>query len=331
MDQPQNSTVICPICPKRCEIPEGRAGDCGVRVNRGGRLFASTFGHPCALNLDPVEKKPLYHFLPGTQTFSVATIGCNLHCKHCQNWEISQAGRPEDFDGPEIDPQRIARLALDSEARSVSYTYSDPVVFYEYTLQCARAVRQAGLRNILVTAAYINTRPLAKLCRVADAANVDLKFISDRLYRENCDARLAPVLDAIHQLREAGVWLEITNLLIPTLNDSDEAIRELCQWVARELGTDTPLHFSRFHPAYRLKQLPRTPEQRMRRAREIAADCGLAYCYLGNLPGAGLADTRCPQCGETLIHRSAYHVTDKIVGPEGRCPACKHPIPGVWQ
>ncbi|MCP4639303.1 MAG: AmmeMemoRadiSam system radical SAM enzyme, partial [bacterium] len=247
-----SQTVICDLCPKACAIAPGQSGECRVRVNLDGRLVAVTYGYPCAVHVDPVEKKPLFHFLPGTGILSIATVGCNLHCKNCQNWEISQEN-PENTAGSPLPPDRIPELAKQHGCRSVAYTYTDPVVFYEYTMDSCVRAREAGLRNALVTAGYINRDPMAALCEHVDAANIDLKFMSDRLYREICGGTLKPVQETLVLAKSLGVMVEVTNLVIPTLNDSDEDVQALCQWVAGNMGADTPIHFSRFHPDHRMK------------------------------------------------------------------------------
>ena len=322
--------VKCRICPKECVVDDGQAGDCRVRVNRRGNLTATTFGRPCALHVDPIEKKPLFHFLPAPGAFSVAAAGCNLHCKNCQNWEISQAG-PLDVRSSAVPPEELVRLAKDSNCKSIAYTYTDPVVFYEYTLRTATLAREAGLRNVLVTAAYINPEPLRRLCKETDAANVDLKFIDDALYQSNCDASVKPVLDALRIFREEGVWLEITNLVIPTMNDEARSIERLCRWVVENLGRDVPIHFSRFHPLYQLRHLPATPKETLERAAKIAADCGIRYCFVGNVWGSEGEHTYCPNDRAVLVRRVGYRIAEYNLTAEGKCPKCGEEIPGVWK
>ena len=319
----------CTICPKGCELAPGETGDCRVRRNEGGEIRCTTYGHPCSLNIDPVEKKPLYHFLPGTPILSVATVGCNLHCAQCQNWQISQAGQPA-ASGRAVPPATVAELARVRGCPSVAYTYTEPLVSYEYTRDCCAEVAASGVRNVLVTAAYINPEPLRELCRHVDAANVDLKAFSDDFYRQTCGATLAPVLKALTVMKACGVFVEVTNLLIPTLNDSVDEIRQLCDWVAGNLGPGTPLHFSRFFPQYRLEHLPSTPEETLLNAREIAREAGLRFVYLGNLRSADGQDTHCPECGRLLIERSGYAARSHLADG-GRCPSCGQAIPGVFE
>jgi len=321
-------TVQCELCPKYCRIPPGQAGDCRIRVNLDGKLQAVTYGFPSAVHVNPVEKKPLNHFLPGTTIFSVATVGCNLHCKNCQNWDISQRN-PEDAEASPLPPDRIPEIAMSYGCRSVAYTYTDPTVFYEYTLDSSIKAREAGLKNVLVTAGYLNQGPLRELCRYTDAANVDLKAFSDRFYREVCGGSLKPVLDFMVTAKSMGVLVEVTNLVIPTLNDSDGMLKDLCAWVRNNLGRETPMHFSRFSPQYRMRHLPPTPAATLIRARDIARDTGLDFVYIGNVLVEGGADTVCPACSRLLVRRIGYRVTEKNL-VDGRCPACRKEVYGVW-
>lgn len=324
------NAVTCELCPRGCVIPEGAAGDCRVRVNLGGKLRATTYGRPSAIHVDPMEKKPLYHFHPGTRVFSVGTAGCNLHCLNCQNWQLSQRGGDEMEETYRAEPAEVVASAQGEGCRGVAYTYSDPVVFYEYVEDTATLVRAAGLANVFVTAAYINRAPLRRLCRVLDAAHGDLKAFDDGFYRRVTGATLKPVLDALVTLREEGVWLEIINLVIPTLNDDLAMIRAMTRWIAAELGPDTPLHFSRFQPQYRMRNLPPTPVETLKRARAEALDAGLRYVYIGNVLGDAGSSTYCPRDGTLLIGRSGFTITDYKLTADGRCPTCNDKIPGVW-
>ncbi len=323
------ATVKCPICPKGCELPPGGIGDCRVRQNIDGEIRCTTYGYPCALNVDPVEKKPLYHFLPGSPILSIATAGCNLHCKQCQNWQLSQSAH---FASANVEmlPGDVARMAKERECPAIAYTYTEPLVSFEYTRDCCKAAAEADIRNVLVTAAYINPEPLREICRYVDAANVDLKSFSDDFYRTVCDARLAPVLKALTIMKECGVMLEVTNLIIPTLNDSEEETKQLCGWVAENLGVETPLHFSRFFPQNELKHLPPTPTGTLLRAREIAKETGLRFVYVGNMQSADGENTNCPNCGKPLIERHGYTVRANRLA-DGKCPACQTPVSGIWK
>lgn len=325
----ETDSVACELCPKGCVIPPNGRGDCRIRVNLDGRLTALTYGFPCAVHVDPIEKKPLFHFLPGTGILSLATAGCNLHCRNCQNWEISQAN-PEDIEAHPLPPEGVVELARAQRCRSVAYTYSEPVVYYEYTLDASRRAREAGLRNVLVTAGYVNEPPWRELCRVTDAANIDIKFMSDRLYREISDAALAPVLRACEVAKELGVWVEITNLVIPTINDRDEDFKAVAQWIRKSLGPDTPLHYSGFHPQYRLRNLPPTPADTLRRARDAGRAEGLRYVYCGNVAIEGGEDTLCPACGKPVLRRVGFNIVENRV-VSSACGHCAEAIAGVWQ
>jgi len=323
--------VTCELCPRACVIPEGGAGDCRVRVNLGGKLRATTYGRPSAIHIDPMEKKPLYHFRPGSPVFSIATAGCNLHCLNCQNWQLSQRGGEEMETLYRADPPDLIKAAREEGCRSIAYTYSDPIVFYEYVYDSSELAHREGLANVFITAGYINRKPLRKLCRVLDAANVDLKAFDEDFYRRVSDASLRPVLDALVTLREEGVWLEVTNLLIPTLNDDLAMIRRMVRWLRDELGEGTPLHFSRFQPQYRMRNLPPTPAEALDRARREALDGGLKYVYIGNIPGHEGGSTYCPTDGTRLIGRTGFWITENRLTADGRCPTCNEEIPGVWE
>jgi pyruvate formate lyase activating enzyme len=300
-------------------------------VNIDGKLRAATYGRPSAVHVDPMEKKPLYHFRPGSPVFSIATAGCNLHCLNCQNWQLSQRGGEEMEQIYHMDPPELVFMARAQGCESIAYTYSDPVVFYEYVHDSSELAHQAGLHNVFITAAYINQKPLRRLCRLLDASNTDLKAFDDRFYRDTNGGSLQPVLDALVTLREEGVWLEVTNLVIPTLNDDLAMIRRMAKWIRRELGEQTPLHFSRFHPQYRMRNLPITPTDTLDLARREAMDAGLQYVYVGNVFGHEGNSTYCPTDGTLLIGRVGYQITEYNLTAEGRCPQCEEPIAGVWQ
>ncbi len=324
------TTVVCELCPHRCAIPDGGAGDCRIRVNLGGKLIATTYGRPSAVHVDPMEKKPLFHFLPGTPIFSIATAGCNLHCKNCQNWQLSQRGGEEMEETYRAEPDQVVAAARENRCRSVAYTYSDPVVWYEYTRDTAVAAHAAGLRNVLVTAGFLNKEPMRQLARVLDATNTDIKALDDGFYQSVCGARLKPVLDGLVVCREEGMWIEITNLVIPTLNDDPKWFRKLAKWILDELGPGTPLHFSRFTPRYKMRNLPQTPTSTVERARAEALDVGLQYVYVGNLFGNEGESTRCPHDNTMLIERAGYQIRGDSLH-DGRCPTCGLEIPGVWK
>jgi pyruvate formate lyase activating enzyme len=276
-----------------------------------------------------VEKKPLFHFLPGSKILSLATVGCNLHCKNCQNWEISQAN-PEDSQAVVCPPQKLLALTRYYRCLSLAYTYTDPIIFYEYTYDTAKLAKDANMRNVLVTAGYINEEPWKRLLEYVDAANIDLKFISDDLYRQVCSGTLKPVQDALVIAKASGILVEVTNLIIPTLNDKPEQIRELTRWVKANLGGDTPLHFSRFFPRYKMRHLPPTSLKTLDMAREIAIAEGLNYVYIGNILSEAGQNTYCPGCKSLLIERSGYTILQNRLN-KGHCPDCGKEIYGVWK
>ncbi|KPJ48587.1 radical SAM protein [candidate division TA06 bacterium DG_26] len=324
------SKVECLLCPKRCELVEGQRGDCKVRLNLEGKLKTLVYGKVCAAHIDPIEKKPLSHVLPSSRAFSIATAGCNLHCKFCQNWQISQR-EAEETENHDLSPEDVVNLARRNKCETIAYTYSEPIVFYEYMVDTARLAHQAGIRNVWVTAAFIEAKPLDELCNLIDAANIDLKSIRDEYYADICYGSLKPVQDAIVKAVKSGVWVELTNLIVPTLNDSDEDITDLCRWIVGNVGVDVPLHFSRFHPMYQLENLPATPVGTLIRAREIAVAESINYVYIGNVPGTEAGNTYCPNCKSLIIERQGYYVALNRVGQDGRCNLCGHKIPGIWK
>lgn len=317
--------VRCTLCPHGCVLGEGQRGSCRVRLSEGGKLYTTVFGNPCAANVDPIEKKPFYHFLPGSEAFSIATAGCNLHCLNCQNWEISQA-KAEDVPSFDMEPKKVIEEAISANCSSIAYTYTEPLVYYEYTYETAQLAREQGLRNLLVTAGYINPSPLKKLCRVVDAANVDLKGFDPVVYRKLNSVRLEPVLKSLEVMREEGLWIEVSNLIIPNMTDDLQKIREMCKWIKTNLGAETPLHFLRFHPTYRLKNLPVTPIEALRQAGNIAMEEGIEFVYLGNVPVS--QNTACPNCGKVVVEREGF-ATVKNRLKDGKCE-CGREIPGVW-
>jgi pyruvate formate lyase activating enzyme len=321
--------IRCTLCPHECRLENYQIGICRARMRLDDKLVTLAWGKACSAHADPVEKKPLFHFVPGSGAFSFAAAGCNLRCTFCQNWGISQAG-PETVRSFDLPPDKVVSLAREKNCRSIAYTYSEPSVFFEYMFETASLAREKGLRNIWVTAAYINPEPLRRLAPVMDAANIDIKAFSESFYRDICGGSLKPVLAATELARSLGIWVELTNLLVPTLNDDPAMIRDLCRWTVKTLGPDVPLHFSRFFPEYRLRNLPPTPLSTLNMAAEIAREAGIRHVYTGNVPYDGNSDTRCPTCGETLITRIGYTVTLDRLSGTGRCPRCAAAIPGVW-
>ncbi|MBT3220908.1 MAG: AmmeMemoRadiSam system radical SAM enzyme [Proteobacteria bacterium] len=321
--------IQCELCPRLCTIKAGQAGDCRVRVNIDGKLRAVTYGYPVSVHIDPMEKKPLFHFLPGEPIFSVATVGCNLHCQHCQNWEISQAN-PDDVEAYDLPPENLAALAHSKGCRAVAYTYTEPLVYYEYTYDSSVACHKRGLKNVLVSAGYINPEPWRALCKVIDGAILDVKAMSDRIYRETCLGTLEPVLNTLRIAREEGVWVEVLNLLIPTINDSNGLIDDLAIFVRDELGVGVPLHFTAFHPDYKLRHIPRTPQKTLERARQRALQAGLHNVFVGNVMGSEGENTYCPGCDTVIIRRVGFKILENRLDG-GSCPDCGTPIFGVWK
>jgi pyruvate formate lyase activating enzyme len=322
------SAVLCQLCAQGCTIKSGGSGRCRARVNVGGELRSLVYGRPVAVHVDPIEKKPFFHFLPGSAAYSLGTAGCPLRCKFCQNWQISQA-RPDDYDVPFTPASAVVDAAVGRGAPVVAFTYNEPTVFAEYALDVAAAGRRRGLRSVMVSCGFMNERPLADLCGALDAIKIDLKGFSDEFYRTVSGAALAPVLRSITQIRKAGVHLEIVNLVVPTLNDADASLRGLVDWVMGELGPDVPLHFTRFHPDYQLLNLPPTPIATLERARAMALDRGLRYPYVGNVPGHPGNHTYCPRCRARVIARQDFFVLESTL-KDGRCGACGYAIAGVW-
>jgi pyruvate formate lyase activating enzyme len=321
--------VQCELCPKLCIIGPGQSGECRVRINLDGVLRSVVYGYPCSASIDPVEKKPVFHFLPATLILSIATVGCNLHCKNCQNWEISQAN-PEDSRAFASSPEKIVALAKQYKCPSIAYTYTEPVVYYEYTYDTAKLAHEAGIRNVLVTAAYINEAPWRDLLRYIDVARVDLKSVSEAFYRDVCAATLQPVQNALVVAKSMGVHVEVVNLVIPTLNDKPEEIRALCQWVRTNVGKETPLHFSGFSPLYKMRHLPPTSQQTLETARDIAISEGLEHVYIGNRQTEKGENTYCPECRKLLIERVGYTVLQNRL-KDGHCPDCGKEIYGIWK
>ena len=320
--------VLCYLCPRLCEFGPGKAGFCFIRQNREGKLYSAGYGRSTGFAADPIEKKPLNHFLPGTSVLSFGTAGCNLGCKFCQNWNISKA-RLDDRSSEVAMPEKVVELAEATGAAGIAYTYNDPVIWAEYAIDIARVARAAGLKNVMVTAGYVTPEARPEVFEYVDAANVDLKAFTEGFYREFTLSHLAPVLDTLVWLRETGVWIEITTLLIPGLNDSAEEIERECGWIVEHLGPHVPLHFTAFHPAFKMLDRPPTPAATLRMAREIAHRSGIRFCYLGNVHDREAQATACPSCGEVLVRRD-WHAIQHYALVGNRCPRCDTEIPGVF-
>jgi len=320
--------VQCFLCPHHCVIKSGKTGICGVRRNQNGVLVSLVYGRVVACNVDPIEKKPLFHFLPGSTSLSIATMGCNFQCLHCQNYEISQAPRREpNIPGRKTSPDAIVAAALDERCKSISYTYTEPTIYFEFAYDTAREAAEKGLKNVFVTNGYIDPEPLKTIAPYLHAANVDLKAFSDRFYREVCKARIAPVLRTLELMKELGIWVEVTTLLIPGLNDDENELRQLARFIAT-LGREVPWHISAFHPTYRMRDRSPTPVVSLRQARSLGMEEGLEFVYTGNAPGEESEHTFCPQCGARVIARFGFKVLSRAL--EGSaCARCGAEIPLV--
>lgn len=325
----RDNQVTCRLCAHQCRLPEGATGICRVRKNIGGTLYSLNSDRVIAVHMDPIEKKPLYHFLPGSGSFSIAAMGCNFSCRFCQNHSISMVHDEQDISGEKVSPEQLVQSALDGRARSISYTYTEPTVFFELMLQTARLARQAGLKNVMVSNGYLTGQALAMLAPYLDAANIDLKAFSDDFYKRYCSARLKPVMESIAALKAGGVWLEITTLLIPGLNDDPEEIKRLISFLL-EVDDRMPWHVSRFFPQHRLRHLPPTAEDSIHGFLRLGADMGLKYLYGGNLSADSWNDTICPHCRTKLIRRVGYQ-TAVLALQAGLCQTCGTEIPGVWE
>lgn len=320
--------VRCNLCAHRCTIADGKRGICKVRENRGGTLYTLVYGRTITQHVDPIEKKPLFHFYPGSTAYSIATPGCNFQCRWCQNWQISQMPRERDFiAGTEASPEEVVAAALDSGCRSIAYTYTEPTIFFEYSYDTARSAQASGLENIYVTNGYMTEEMLETFRPYLSAANVDLKAFRDSTYRKYVGARLQPVLDTLKRMRSLGIWLEVTTLVIPGINDDPAELTDAVDFVAQELGADTPWHISRFFPNYKMTDVPPTPVDTLRRARDIGLEKGLRYVYMGNTQAE--ADTLCHACGSVLIRRAGMSVIEDRVESDGTCPNCGTPVAGV--
>ena len=324
----EHKEIECELCPRKCKVGDRERGYCGCRENQSGIYYTLVHSYACSANVDPIEKKPLFHFLPGTGAFSIATAGCNLNCKFCQNWEISQV-RPEQVEARYLSPEDVAGYAEQSGSRSIAYTYSEPTVFYEYMLDCAAAGKSKGIKSVVITAGYISHDPLMELIREVDAIKVDFKGFTEEYYKKICQGQLKPVMDTLVDLAKSKIWHEIVYLVVPTLNDNFNDIRAMCKWMVKDLGKDMPIHFTQFHPMYLLKNLPVTPVSTLDKAREIAMEEGMNFVYVGNVPGHKGENTYCPVCKKGIIGRNGYTITEMNL-KDGKCKFCGKVIPGVW-
>lgn len=324
----EGDKVECQVCPRKCRIADQERGFCGNKENRGGRYYTLVHSRACAVQVDPIEKKPFFHFLPGSFSFSIAAAGCNMECQFCQNWQIAQF-RPEQIRSVFLPPEEVVRRAKETSCQSIAYTYSEPVSFYEYMFDTAVEGQKQGVRSVVVTNGYINEEPLRRLCDHVAAVKVDLKAFTESFYKEICRGELKPVKETLIRLNRWKIWTEIVVLLVPGQNDKPAEIREMAKWVREELSPDVPLHFTRFHPAYRMQDLPPTPVATLERCAAIGKEEGLHFVYIGNVPGHSDENTRCPACNQIVISRKGFGILNKNLR-EGRCGFCGVPIPGIW-
>lgn len=325
----KDNVVQCLLCPRKCVLGAGQRGICTVRINKAGSLYTLGYGNPVALHIDPIEKKPFFHVLPGKNAFSLAVAGCNMRCLFCQNWQISQS-KPDETTNYDMSPADIVDKAKESDCPFVVYTYTEPTVFYEYMLDIAKLARAKGLKNGMHSCGYINPQPLKELLQYMDAVNVDIKGFSNEFYQKMATmAELGPVLETLKTIKQEGVWLELTNLVIPGQNDAPDEIKQMCVWIRDNLGDEVPLHFSRFMPSFKLQNLPPTPISKLEQAYRIAKEAGLKYVYIGNVPGHPQEDTYCPKCKKLLVDRTGYQIMENNI-KDGKCLFCGEKIAGIW-
>ncbi len=320
--------VQCLKCPNYCRLKSGETGKCRNRIASQGKLYTNAYGNPCAVHIDPIEKKPLFHFLPTTRAFSIAVAGCNFRCLNCQNWEISQVS-PTETSNVDLMPFDVVQQCTQASCQSIAYTYSEPISFYEYVLDTAQLARGQKIKNVFKSNGFINEEPLRRLAKRLDAANIDLKCFDDDIYQRLSEGRLEPVLQTLKTLKQEGVWLEITNLVVPRWSDDLDMIKRMSQWLVANGLSECPLHFTRFMPLYKLTQLPLTPVSTLEQAREIALAAGMHYVYVGNVPGHPSENTYCYKCKKLIIERKGFFVSQKELS-HGKCKYCGEPIPGVW-
>ncbi|MBD3303672.1 AmmeMemoRadiSam system radical SAM enzyme [Candidatus Woesearchaeota archaeon] len=323
----KENTVQCFLCQRNCVIPEGKTGFCGVRQNKQGKLYSLVYGKATGVQIDPIEKKPLYHFLPGSAAFSIGTAGCNFVCQHCQNWQTSQL-KPEKFHAYEITPEEIVQKAKEEHCKSIAYTYNEPTIFGEYVIDTAKLARKKGLKNILITNGFTGDEARLEFCKYIDGVNIDLKAFDNEFYKKYAGAWIEPVLESLKTYKKKKVWLEATNLIIPTLNDKMEKIKEMINWLKENLGGDVPLHFSAFYPSYKLQDLPPTSAATLIEARKLAIEIGMKYAYIGNVVTTDEDNTYCPKCRELVIERMNYTILQNKL-KNGKCK-CGEKIQGVW-
>ncbi|MBI5360067.1 MAG: AmmeMemoRadiSam system radical SAM enzyme [Planctomycetes bacterium] len=328
-DKLENFEIKCQTCPKECKIPDTERGYCGNKENRGGKYYCLFYNKVCSFNTDPVEKKPLFHYMPGTSAFSISCAGCNFECKFCQNWEISQF-RPEDVPFNEWPPEKVIEIALKKSVPTIAFTYGEPVVFYEYAYDIAKLAKEKKVNAVMISNGYIKKDPLKKICECLSAIKVDFKGYSEKFYKDQCAGELKYVLETLKNLKEIGIWFELVTLVIPGLNDNKKELQDMGKWIADNLGPDVPVHFTKFHPEYKLMNLPVTPMETLETAAEAAEKAGLNYVYIGNVSGNKKESTFCPKCKKNIVKRLGFAVLENHID-NGKCKFCSQRIPGVWE
>jgi pyruvate formate lyase activating enzyme len=321
--------IKCQLCPNECDIKPGETGTCRTRLHKGDKLYATAYSNPCVINVDPIEKKPLHQFLPSSTAYSLAIAGCNFACLNCQNWSISQTS-PDKTQNYHVTPKELVDQAIKNNCKSIAYTYSEPVVFYEYMRDTAIIAKQKNVKNVMISNGFIKEKPLRELSNYIDAANINLKSFSDEIYLKLNAGKLEPVLNTLKILKEQNVWLEITNLVIPSWTDDLKMIREMCKWLKTNNFENTPIHFNRFFPLYKLTQLPPTPVATLETARKIALEEGLKYVYAGNIPGSKSSNTICPSCKNVVVERKGFVIVKNLI-KGGKCGICGKPVAGIWE
>jgi pyruvate formate lyase activating enzyme len=327
-EKQENLKILCKLCPKECLVADKERGYCGVRENQGGTYRSLVYGRPCSLNIDPIEKKPLFHYLPGSRAFSLATAGCNIECKFCQNWNISQF-RPEQIRMYDLSPSATAQLAHETKCQTIAYTYSEPVIFTEYMHDTAKEARTKKVGSVMISNGYIQEKPLRDVLKQLTAVKIDFKGFTEKFYKESCNGELQPVLDTLKIIKQEGTWLELVILIIPTLNDSIQENQDMAKWIVDNLGPDVPIHLTRFHPMYKITTISSTPVSKLEKLQEIMKKAGMHYVYLGNVAGHPSENTYCHSCNQLLIRRLGYQTVIEGL-KDGKCKKCETSIPGVW-
>ncbi len=326
----ENNSVRCKLCPNKCTIGEGQRGICQVRENIKGTLYSLVYGNPVSIAVDPIEKKPLYHFLPGSKAYSLATAGCNVDCKYCQNWDIAHR-KPEELTSTPLSPEGVVQEAISKNAEVIAFTYNEPTVWYEYMYDIAKIAKEKGLKTAVISNGYINQEPLKELLPYIDAYKIDLKSFNEQTYETLIEGQIEPVLQSIKTISQSSTWLELVYLVVPTYTDNVDEIKSMCEWIKKEIGDSVPIHFSRFWPKYRLTNLPPTPEETIKKARSVCLETGLKYVYTGNIQDIEGSTTFCPENNQPLLIRNNYSIEKNLIEKDGLAKDCKEKIPGVWK